>query len=73
MIKQNSVRGVHSMSFPVIHGDPIRVKFRRRVRRSGIKRGRFPLQNFLNQTVKLRRRGLIKPRMIPELENADGL
>src|SRR5277367_509568 len=73
MIEQNSVRGVQSIGLPIVHGDPISVEFRRGVGRPRIERRSFALRNLLNQAVKLRRRGLIKPRAVAEPQNTDGL
>ena len=61
------------MGLPIVHGDPISVEFRRGVGRPRIERRSFPLRDLLNQAVKLRRRGLIKPRAIAEFQNTDGL
>ena len=73
VIEQNAVRRVHAIGFAVIDGDPIGIKLRRGVRRERIKRRRLPLRHFLDKAVKLRRRGLIKPHFLLQVEDTDGL
>src|SRR5580704_1118857 len=60
VIEQNAVRGMHAVGFAIVHGDPVRVEFCRRIGRARIKRRRFLLRRLLRLAVELRRRSLIE-------------
>ena len=63
VIEQNPARPVQAVGFPVVHRDPVAVKFRAGIRAAGVKRRRLNLRHRLHQPEHLRRRGLIKPRL----------
>ena len=73
MVEKNAIRGVKSVGLPVVDGDPISIKFRRRVRRARIKWRRLPLGNFLHLAEQLGGRGLIKAGLVLPTQDADRL
>ena len=55
VIEQDAVRGVNSVGFPVIDGDPISVKLCGGIRTAWIKRRGFFLRSLLHFAIKFRR------------------
>src|SRR5262249_37597805 len=60
MVKQDAVRSMYAVSLAVIYRDPMCVELRRRVRRTRVERGRFPLRDFLYLAEQLGRGSLIE-------------
>jgi hypothetical protein len=73
MVEQDAVGSVHAVGFAIIDGDPVAVKLCDAIGRTRIKRRGFLLWGFLHQAVKLRRGGLIEPRLLLHAENPDRL
>ena len=71
MVEQNAVTGIHAVGFTVVHGDPVRVQFRHRVRRTWVERGSLFLRNFLHQTVQLRGGCLVETGFLLKAEEAN--
>ena len=59
VIKQNTIAGMHLIGFAIIYGNPVGIHLGDGIGRTGIKRSRFLLRNFLYQSVQLGRRSLI--------------
>ena len=67
MIKQDSVRCMQTVAFPVVHRDPVRIHLGHRIRTPRIKWSGLLLRHFLNQPIHLRTRSLIKSRLRSDL------
>ena len=71
MVKENTVAGIDSVSFPVIDGNPVRIQFSYGIRGAGIEGGAFPLRGFSNQTVQFRGRSLVKFCLVGHAQDPD--
>ncbi len=72
MVKQNAITGIETIRLAVIHGDPVAIHFGHGIRAARVKRGGFGLRNFLHQAIQFARRGLVKPGLFLQPQNADG-
>ena len=59
MVEKDAIAGEHPIALAVVDGDPVGIDFCRAVGTAWIKRGSFPLRDFLDQTVHLRAASLI--------------
>src|ERR1700731_3947982 len=72
VVKQNAIARVNSVRFPVIDGDPVRIKFSRAIRRAWIKWRRLPLRNLIDLAKKFRGGSLIESRFLLHAEYTNG-
>ena len=71
MVKQNSVAGIHSVSFAIIYDDPVAVQLRNGIRRARVKRRRLLLRYLLNEAVEFGSARLIKPGLLLKAQDSD--
>ncbi len=71
VIEQDAVRGMETIGFAIIHGNPIGIELRGGIGTARIERRRFALWSFLHLAVELGRRSLIKTYPIFQAQNSN--
>ena len=70
VVEQDAVGGVHAVALAVVFDNPETVEFRNAIRAAWVERRGFALGNFLDQTIQLRRRCLVKPDVLLHAQDA---
>ena len=73
VVEQDPVRGMHSVGFAIVYGDPVGIQLGHAVWAPRIKRRGFLLRCLLRLSVQLRRRSLVEARLLGHAENPDRL
>jgi len=73
VVEENAIASVHVVGLTVVFRDPECIKLRDTVGAARIKRSVFVLRDGLNQSVKLRSRGLVEPYVVLEATCAYGI
>ena len=73
MVEEDAIASVHVVGLTVVFRDPECIKLRDTVRAAWIKRSVFVLRDRLNQSVKLRSRGLVESQVVLEAACAYGI
>ncbi len=72
MVEENAVACVQAVGFPIIHGDPVGIHLRNRVRRTRVEGRCLFLRRLLDEAVKLRGRGLVEACLLCQSEKTNG-
>jgi hypothetical protein len=73
VIEKDAVRGMDAVGLPVVHHDPEAVELGDAVGRARVEWSRFGLRHFLNESVELAGRGLVKTRLLFESDFLEGV